>query len=203
VKRIAQLAFVYLTACLAAHSATLVLAPVNGALTGPQFSTVGWGFTIANTTPGAWIEITSARFCSGASGTNSACGAIPLGVFTDIVSGFNDIVAGPSPNSTSVTQSFSPGATGIGGFLITASSGQATGQIVLTYNLFSRSPQDPAFNPDTDTVSTDNFLTSPASVTVTNPVGNPTPTMSTWGLIFLTILLMGFAARKLKVTALR
>jgi hypothetical protein len=203
VKPIAQVAFVYVMACMAAESATLVLAPVNGALAGPSGSTVGWGFTIANTTPGAWIEITSARFCSGTSGTNTACGAIPLGIFTDIVSGFNDIAAGPSPDSTSVTQSFIAGAAGIGGFLITASSGQAAGQIVLTYNLFSRSPHDPNFNPDTDTVSTDNFLAAPASVTVTNPVNPTIPTMSTWGLVFLAMLLMGFAARKLEVTALR
>jgi hypothetical protein len=71
---------------------------------------------------------------------------------------------------------------------------------VLTYNQFSRSPHDPNFNPNTDTVSTDNFLTSPASVTVTG-TGNPQsiPTMSTWGLVLLAILLAGFAARKLEL----
>ena len=199
VKRIAQVVLMSLMACLAAQSQTLTLAPVNGMLSGPTGSTVGWGFTIQNATPGAWIEITSARFCSGSSGTNTACGAIPLGTFTDIVSGFNDIVVGPSPDSTSVTQSFSVGSKGIGSFLITAASGTATGQIVLTYNQFSRSPHDPNFNPNTDTVSTDNFLTAPASVTVTG-TGNPQsiPTMSTWGLVLLAILLAGFAARKLE-----
>ena len=170
--RIAQVVLMSFMACLAAQGATLTLAPVNGALAGPTGSTVGWGFTIQNTAAGTWIEITSARFCSGTSGTNTACTAIPLGIFTDIVSGFNDIVVGLSPDSTSVTQSFSAGSMGIGSFLITAASGTATGQIVLTYNQFSRSPHDPNFNPNTDTVSTDNFLTSPASVTVTG-TGNP------------------------------
>ncbi len=195
----------YFAACLAAQAATLVLAPVNGALTGASGSTVGWGFTIGNTTAGAWIEITSARFCSGASGTNTACGAISLGTFTDFISGFNDIVVGPSPDNTSVTQPFSAGGnTGIGSFLITAPSGQATGQIVLTYNLFSRSPHDPNFNPNTDTVSTDNFLTSPASVTVssTAPPQN-VPTLSTWGLVLLAILLVCWATRRLESTAAR
>jgi hypothetical protein len=185
----------YLGACLAAQPATLVLAPANGALAGPSGGTVGWGFTVGNTAAGTWIEITSARFCSGASGTNTACGAISLGTFTDFISGFNDIVLGPSPDNTSATQPFSLGGnTGIGSFLITAASGQATGQIVLTYNVFSRSPHDPNFNPNTDTVSTDNFLTAPASVTVTNTSPQSIPTMSTWGLVILAILLVGFAA---------
>jgi hypothetical protein len=158
--------------------ATLGLMPASGSLTGAPGATVGWGFTIANPTAGTWIEVTSAAFCAGSSGTSTQCAPATIGTFTDYISGYGDVVVGASPDSTSVTQGFSAaGHQGIAGFLITAASGQTgTGQIVLTYNVFSRSPHDAAFNPDTDTVSTDNFLTAAASVTVVNaPPPTPAP----------------------------
>ena len=93
-----------------------------------------------------------------------------IGVFTDFISGFESIVVGPSPESTSVTQQFDNLAhTGVGSFAIDsgATAGEiASGQIVLTYDLFSVSPNDPNFNPDTDTISTDNNLSADAQVTV-------------------------------------
>ncbi|HUO73665.1 MAG TPA: PEP-CTERM sorting domain-containing protein, partial [Solirubrobacteraceae bacterium] len=56
--------------------------------------------------------------------------------------------------------------TGIGSFAIDPSaSGTASGIIVLTYDLFSVSPNDPTFSPD-DEISGGNFLTANASVTV-------------------------------------
>ncbi|MBY0484005.1 hypothetical protein, partial [Nitrosomonas sp.] len=42
----------------------------------------------------------------------------------------------------------------------------------LTYDLFSRSPLDANFNPDTDTLSNGNVLSATASVTV-SPVPEP------------------------------
>jgi hypothetical protein len=81
---------------------------------------------------------------------------------------------------------------GVAAFLITAASGQTgPGQIVLTYNVFSRSPHDPNFNPDTDTVSTDNFLTAAASVTVTQaPSPTPAPP-SLWLALTAAVCLLG------------
>ena len=67
--RIGWLAVAGLMACTAAAGSTLVLTPA-GDISGLSGATVGWGFTIAN--PGStWIEITSAAFCTGTSGTNT------------------------------------------------------------------------------------------------------------------------------------
>jgi hypothetical protein len=186
-----------LVACTAAAGSTLVLTPA-GDIYGLSGATVGWGFTITNTVSN-WIEVTSAAFCTGTSGTNTLCTVATIGTFTDYISGYNDIVVGPSPDSTSVTQAFGNVAhTGIGSFLITAASGQTgPGQIVLTYNVFSRSPHDAAFNPDTDTVSTDNFLTASASVTVASAPVPTVPTLSQWGMVLLAGLLAAAAALEL------
>jgi hypothetical protein len=179
----------------AAPAQTLTLTP-GGALTGPSGAVVGWGFTITNTTA-QWIEITSANFCEGTSGTNTACTAATLGTFTDFISGFNDIVVGPAPDSSSVSQAFNTGThSGTGSFQITAATGTTgAAQIVLTYNLFSRSPHDPAFNPGTDTVSTDNFLTASASVTVGGSSSNNVPVMSPAALAVFAILLAALGTR--------
>ena len=175
----AVLAFLTIGAMAQAAPPTLDLLPA-GAVAGPTGSTVGWGFTITNTTSGQWIEITSANLCSGTSGTSTACGDPGLGTFTDFISGYNDIIVGSSPNTTSVAQTFNSSTyQGIGSYLISAASG-TTGpaQIVLTYNVYSVSPDDPNFDPDIDTVSVDNFLTASASVTVSTtqpPPGTPAP----------------------------
>jgi hypothetical protein len=97
------------------------------------------------------------------------------GVSTDFISGFNDIIVGPTPESTVVSQSFNNTThKGIGSFQINAGATpgqQDIGQIVLTYNVFfNHSPNDPAFDPTTDTGPTDQLLTAPASVTVTADV---------------------------------
>jgi hypothetical protein len=65
--------------------------------------------------------------------------------------------------------------TGIGSFFINplAQPGDmAIGQIALSYDLFSLSPNDPNFDPFADTVSNGNFLMAPASVTVTKTPGS-------------------------------
>jgi hypothetical protein len=175
--------------CATARAATLQLLP-QAALVGATGSTVGWGFTITNTTSGQWIEITSANFCTGSSGTATACALPSLGTFTDFISGYNDIVVGASPDLTTVTQTFSASTyTGIGSFQIIASNGSATGQIVLTYDVFSRSPDDPSFDPDTDTVSTDNFLTANATVGVGTPPATPAP--ASLVLMLISVLALG------------
>jgi hypothetical protein len=196
-----------LCAALPALAQTLTLTP-SGNLTGASGSTVGWGFTIVNPTL-KWIEITSANFCEGSSGETSSCTGPSIGTFTDFISGFNDIVVGPNPNSTTVSQAFKlTSDMGIGGFLITASSGTTgTAQIVLTYNVFSVSPDDPSFDPDSDTVSTDNFLTAPASVAIqaSTPPSPPseTPAPPSWLLTVLGVLSTALVLRRRQMHAAR
>ncbi|WP_415879136.1 VPLPA-CTERM sorting domain-containing protein [Methylomonas sp. TEB] len=62
-----------------------------------------------------------------------------------------------------------PSQTGVGSFRIANNAAQGTvfGQIVLTYDLFTRSPFNPLFDPDTDTLSNGNVLTANASIKIT------------------------------------
>lgn len=135
----------------------LTLDPPGGAISGAPGATVGWGFTLTNTTD--YLVVSSASFTP----------ATPLGTFTDF-SAFNFFVVGPAPESTSVSQVFdAPSQTGIGSFAIGAGAlvgAVASGQIVLSYDLYSVSPNNPLFNPDTDTLSNGNTLAVNASVTV-------------------------------------
>jgi hypothetical protein len=72
---------------------------------------------------------------------------------------------------------------------------KAIGQIVLSYDLFILSPNDPNFDPTTDTVSNGNFLMAPASVTVTTTT---VPTPEPESLLLLAIgLAGGFLVKKM------
>lgn len=145
-----------------ADTISLTLNPANGAITGTAGSTVGWGFTLTNL--GAdFAVVTGSDFCVGA--PSSPC-SNSLGTYTDFV-GAQFIVAGPSPESSSITQTFDISLmTGIGSFNINlGATGSVLGEILLTYDLYSVSPNDPNFLP-TDIVSLGNSLTAPASVTV-------------------------------------
>jgi hypothetical protein len=157
--------------CASAQAVPLLtLMPITGAISGAPGDTIGWGFTISNDTD--YLTVTSAQFCLDPVVT-PACTPPTIGTFTDFISQFNFVVVGPAPESTMVSQSFDATAhTGIGSFTIDtgASAGSTNiGEIVLTYDLFSRSPNDPDFNPDTDTIETNQFLTANASVTVLAP----------------------------------
>jgi hypothetical protein len=154
---------------------TLALDPVGGTITGTAGSTVGWGFTLTNLGTD-FAVITGSDFCVGT--IASPCGN-SLGTYTDFI-GQQFFVVGPSPESSSVSQSFDlMGLTGIGSLFINplAQPGEsAIGQIVLSYDLFSLSPNDPSFDATLDTLSNGNFLMAPASVTVTTttvPVPEP------------------------------
>ena len=166
----------------------LALNPTNGAIVGPAGSTVGWGFTLTN--PGAnFAVVTSSDFCVGV--VTSPCGN-SLGTYTDFIAA-QFFVVGPSPETSSVTQAFNNNSqTGVGSFLINLNAtGSAIGQLVLTYDLFSVSPNSTGFDPGLDTVSVGNFLTAPASVTVA------TATVPEPGSLFL--LLSGLAISSLVI----
>ena len=98
---------------------------------------------------------------------------------------------GPSPENTSISQSFDSGLmTGIGSFAIDpTASGAVSGLIVLTYDLYSVSPNDPIFDPN-DEISGGNFATAQASMTVTSTPSAPEPgSMALLGTGLLAVLL--------------
>src|SRR3954447_10336192 len=89
------------------QAATLTLQPVGGALSGSPGRTVGWGFTVENSTD--YLLVTAADYVT----------ATPIGTFTDFASGFNFIVVGPAPENPVVAESFFLLLqTGIGAYLI-------------------------------------------------------------------------------------
>jgi hypothetical protein len=133
------------------------LSPVGGIVVGGAGDTVGWGFTIQNGTD--YLVVDEFDFDAITS----------LGTFTDF-SGYNFIVVGPTPESTSVSQAFNSTLfSGVGSFVVNgaATVGQsAAGYINLHYDLFSVDPNDPSFDPDTDTLATDQIISAFAEVEV-------------------------------------
>jgi hypothetical protein len=136
---------------------------------------VGWGFTISN--PDAnYMVVTSAAFCKTVVVAGfTVCDQFPnpsTGIFTDYIAQFNFIVAGPAPESPIVSQAFNRALlTGVGSFAIapTAPYGTLSGQILLTYDLYSRSPNDPLFDPGADFIPpgpNGNTLAANAAVSV-------------------------------------
>jgi hypothetical protein len=162
---------------IAAHLANagplLTLDPVSGAISGLRGQTIGWGFSITNTTD--WLLVTSASFSPAAA----------IGTFIDYTQS-NFVVVGPAPESTTVTQAFDTSTqSGIGSFTINPAApfGIVTGEIFLTYDLYSEDPNSPTFDPTSSLISTDNSLSAPASVQVV-------PEPATWlGMISALVLL--------------
>jgi hypothetical protein len=137
---------------------TLTLDSTNGAISGAPGATVGWGFTLTNTTD--FLVVSSSDFCVGA--ITSPC-SNSLGTYTDFI-GPQFQVVGPSPENTSFTQSFNLLAqTGAGSFTINSSAppgDSVIGEIVVTYDLYSVDPNNPNFDPSLDTLSTGDMLDS-------------------------------------------
>jgi hypothetical protein len=159
-------------------NAILTLDPADGAITGLAGTTVGWGFTFTNDTD--YALITGSEFCDVTSTSlPDVCLSVApdLGTYTDFAGSIVNAV-GPLPDATSVSQTFDNdplNPTGIGSFAIDASaSGTASGLLVLTYDLYSVSPDDPNFNFD-DEISGNNFVSASASVTVGSVTATPEP----------------------------
>lgn len=138
---------------------SLQLDPVDGRIEGNPGNTIGWGFLLTNTQN--YLVVTGAEFQSSSSS----------GTFTDFISApDNFFVVGPGFGaSTAWGQTYDAATqTGAGSFRIAddATQGTVYGQIVLTYDLFARSPFNPLFDPDTDTLSNGNLLTANASIKI-------------------------------------
>jgi hypothetical protein len=161
---------------------TLQLDPSDRAVVGAPGTTVGWGFSLTNLEN--YLVVTSASFEVGTA----------QGTFTDFISAANFFVVGPASSGSTVwAQPFNDAMQlGIGSFLIdpsVAAGSVVSGQIVLTYDLYSRSPLDDMFNPDTDTLANGNMLTAFASVSAV-------PEPETWSLMLAGIALLGRRMRR-------
>jgi len=155
---------------------TLTLIPSDGSVAGGPGGVVGWGFTLTNTDPSDWVVLTGSEFT----------GSTVYGNYVDYLSLPTAplYVAGPAPESSTVTQDWDPSSNpplGVGEFDInsTAAPGPITGDIVVHYSEFSQDPNSPTFDPDTSTVIADATLTNPATINVV-----PEPAM-------LSLLLVG------------
>jgi hypothetical protein len=176
----------------------LTLDPPSGAIFAAAGETTGWGFTLTNTTD--FLLVNGADFCEGP--ITSPC-SNALGTFADFLGPRATLlVVGPAPENPSVTEAFDLGfQTGVGSFTVNGGAligDTVSGQVVLTYSLYSRSPNDPNFDPTTDALfNGDSFtLTSEASVTV---VALPEPGTSV--LLGSAILILGFPRLRRKLSA--
>jgi len=177
--RIVEALFAATLLAVAAQAGTLTLS--NGAmnstvLVGQPGDNVGWDFTWTSTpildgtnliTP--WLLVSNADFVLD-SGVN------PVGVFTPFITlSSNYTVVGPGSGNGEVnpwSQSFDTTLqTGIGSYSINSFQlvgDLAIGNIVLTYDEYRVSPNDPSFNPITDTIATGLTVSAPTSVLVAN-----------------------------------
>ena len=130
----------------ALHAAPILTFLAPGAdLSGPAGSTVTWNFQIDNDS--GYLLVSQVNYSS----------LSPVGAYTDNFS-FIAPVIGPAEF-----------ATGSGDYAIDlpAPSGYlSTGQIVVTYDLFGVSPDDPNFDPEADLIAAGLELSGDASVLV-------------------------------------
>ncbi len=137
----------------------------NGAISGNPGSTPGWGFTLTNTLN--YVVIDASEFDI----TQNAAD----GSYMDII-GPNFIVVGTGVYAgTPITQTFDGSVpTGVGSFAIlpSATIGDfVLGNIVLTYDVYSVSPNDPSFDPFADSLAKGLQISAGAQVDVTPEPG--------------------------------
>jgi hypothetical protein len=180
----------------------------GGALTGAAGSTVGWGFTVTDSTEFVLIQETA--FCQVtviqvSQITTANCA--PTSVYDDF-SG-NIPIIGPSPDTSPLTEHFNAGTmAGFGSFTIASNAlpGTTNGQIVIVYDTFST---DPFIDPNAIELVNEGIIagnaaadspSSPliASITVTGAVQTPEP----GGLILIGLGLAGIAMKRLAMKRL-
>lgn len=177
-----SLLFAALLALTPARATTFTL-DGGGALWGAPDATVGWGFTLTSTIIDdngsyvPWLLVNSVDFVPNP-------GQFPVGIFTPYmtVSPNSSIVIGPDGGNGEVnpwTQAFNSALlTGVGEVHINsfqALGDQVQGRIVVSYDIYRKSPNDPTFDPITDTVLVGQQLFADASVTVADSAPSPTP----------------------------
>jgi len=134
----------------------------NGTASGVPGSTQGWGFTLSNTTN--YVVIDASEFDITQNGGD--------GSYTDFA-GPNFLVVGPSDgfgDNPTVSQSFNLASVlGAGSFAILPSAtigDTVLGDITLTFDVYSDSPNDPNFNPFADGLAYGLQISVPATLAV-------------------------------------
>jgi len=180
---------------------TFALLP-SGDVTGFPGQTVGWGFSISNTSDTDWVVVTGTFFCEPGGDPNfTDCTQNPFGpakgVYTDYA-GADGIFLAPFEQGTDSFTSFpfSPGnpGNGVGQYAIfgNATPGIDLGNIFLTYNLYIGDPRVDGV-PDTANDPGNLEVSTAASVTV-----NPTPEPATLALAGGALLLLAGLRRRRK-----
>ncbi|MBV9266449.1 MAG: hypothetical protein JO061_09805 [Acidobacteriaceae bacterium] len=179
--------FLFLLSCatglLMQGTPSFSLLPSGGTISGAPGSTVGWGFTVTDSSE--YVVITGSSF------TPSSL----YGTYQDFTGSAALIVAGPSPENQTVSQPFDATAmSGLGAFTIfstTPTNTKISGNLVIDYSLFSQDPNSPTFDPDTSTLVADANVSLPAAVNVA-----PEPLLAP--VLGLALAAVGLAAKRRK-----
>ena len=152
-----------------ADTLSLTTLPLGGSISALPGGIAGWGFTLTDTTAN-YVILNDSFFT----------GSTTFGSYVDylVLPGAPIYVAGPSPESSTVSQPWTPASTpplGLGEFDINSTAPPGTvisGQIGVDYTLFSQDPNDPNFDPGSF-VSAGQFF-APVTITVsTSTVPEP------------------------------
>lgn len=182
--------FLFLLAAGIASAVTITLDPASGNLTALPGQTVGWGFTVDS--PTSYFVPTAVNFIP-ASGD---------GVFTDILGPrLTVFVAGPAPDENpNVSEAFNMSlGTGLASFAVNAGVALGTvisGNILIDYDLFSVSPNNPSFDPDAHYLGAGPTISLDASILVDNTPTSATPEPSAALLLAGGLLLAGLRMRR-------
>jgi len=162
------------SAFAAADSITFTLDPASGNVQGNPGAVVGWGFSLTNPTSN-WAVLDGSSFT----------GSTVYGTYVDYLSQAF-YVAGPSPESSTVSETWNPSALlGVGEFDINSTAPPGTeisGNIMVDYSVYSVDPYDLNFDPSVDTVVADATLSDPVQIAV---VPEPSSLM-----LLMTVLLL-------------
>ncbi len=175
-----------------ASAYVLTLAP-SATVSGLPGNTVGWGYSITNSSS-QYMVIVNSYFCeSGQDPLYTTC-TQSVGAYSDFIASKATVIA---PMSTATVAFSAQTSQGVGGYAIRSSAtvGQTdSGSIVVEYDLYTA-------NPFTDStaqiVGGDAELTAPASVQVGTSTVTPVPVLSNWALAALALLLIAAAMRHL------
>lgn len=142
---------------------TVTTIPASGDVDGGPGAVVGWGFGLTYAASSDWVLLTGTEFI----------GSEVNGAYVDYLSLASAplYIAGPAPESSNVSQAWDESLQlGLGEFDINATAPPETdisGDIVIHYSVFDVDPNDPSFDPGSDTVVTDATVSDAVNVLVT------------------------------------
>jgi MYXO-CTERM domain-containing protein len=191
------LALLLLLLALPAFGSSILVLPNGGAIQGLPGQTVGWSFTLYSLPEMVnsqlllpWMLVTNVDFVPDPA-------ELPVGIFDPYMTALPNlsVVIGADTGNGEVNpwaQTFDAALmTGVGGYTINSfqSPGDhVSGQIRVLVDVFLRSPNDPLFNPVTDTLAVGRSVSALASVSVV-----PSPEPASVGLGALGLLALAAA----------